>query len=97
VLPVLTRETARTPSTYSRRTTSQHSVLIWQEGQCAPTLHTCDDKAFATCKAVLVRESIPVRERDTLVVDTIGLNTRTFVDQFARRTRRSFTSSNAIV
>ncbi len=32
---------------------------------------------------------------DTLVVDTIGLNDRTYVDNYRPRTRRSFTWSSA--
>jgi hypothetical protein len=40
-------------------------------------------------------ESVGRYEGDTLVVDTIGLNTKTFVDNFARRIPRSCTWSSA--
>ena len=57
-------------------------TLIWQEDQMVRHIYMTD-KHSANVKPSWFGESIGHYENgDTLVVDTIGLNTRTFVDQF---------------
>jgi len=62
--------------------TPKEVVLIWQEDHMARHIYLTD-KHSANVKPSWFGESIGHYENgDTLVVDTIGLNTRTFVDQF---------------
>jgi hypothetical protein len=62
--------------------TPQMVTLIWQEDHMVRHIYLTD-KHSANVKASWFGESIGHYENgDTLVVDTIGLNTRTFVDQF---------------
>jgi len=62
--------------------TPKEVVLIWQEDHMVRHVFLTD-KHSATVKPSWFGESIGHYENgDTLVVDTIGLNTRTFVDQF---------------
>ena len=57
-------------------------VLIWQEDHMARHIYLTD-RHSANVKPSWFGESIGHYENgDTLVVDTIGLNTKTFVDQF---------------
>jgi hypothetical protein len=57
-------------------------TLIWQEDHMVRHIYLTD-KHSANVKPSWFGESIGHYENgDTLVVDTVGLNTRTFVDQF---------------
>ena len=62
--------------------TPKEVVLIWQEDHMVRHIYLTD-KHSANVKPSWFGESIGHYENgDTLVVDTVGLNTRTFVDQF---------------
>jgi len=62
--------------------TAKEVVLIWQEDHMMRHIYLTD-RHSANVKPSWFGESIGHYENgDTLVVDTIGLNTRTFVDQF---------------
>ncbi len=63
--------------------TPQQVVMIWEEDHMARHIYLTDKHSPPNVKPSWFGESIGHYENgDTLVVDTIGLNTRTFIDSF---------------
>ena len=76
--------------------TPQQVVMIWEEDHMARHVYLTDAHSPAV-KPSWFGESIGHYENgDTLVVDTIGLNTRTFVDPPARRAHRAAACGRAL-
>jgi hypothetical protein len=65
--------------------TPKEVVMIWEEDHMARHVYLTD-RHSPNPKPSWFGESIGHYEGDTLVVDTIGLNDKSFVDSFARRT-----------